>query len=984
MTLCHNCDDTRDLYVGNGVQKDFNITFEYYDKTEIGVAYWSDVSNSYEPAPDTDWIPLNATVIRFNEPVAPGQKFIIYRCTDLEELPAEFYPGTSIKAKDLNDNFFVLRNAIQEAACAASENVANLDEQFLKKDQLVSEEEQVTDGAVGKIDDDHVFTTAASAARHDNYVQEDKPDSVLYEQDGKIWNDTELLRDYFWDADIDAWVSFTTSGPAGPSGDYGPPGKVIVSDSPPTEYPAVGSNQARPLQGGDLWFDSYRVLLYVYYQDYASKQWVSVTKPGPVGPKGADGDLTDAPVDGATYGRKDGAWESIDTGVSQIIAGANISISPVDGLGAVTINGTDAGASVEVSETAPSNPIAGDLWWSDNTVNEGGGRLYIYTGDEWVDVSLPGTGANFDQGTADTLYLSKVNDDTAAGEITFEKNIVVDGNVGIGTDSPASKLVIEDNSRQFHFDISNTSYAKLEQRGSSFTALELGSWGDVVLAADTNSGASKSIIFSRQGTQGSYTESMRIDSNGNVGVGTSSPDSLLHLSGLPYVTFNHTGAGANLKNWMVAGGSDGKLRVRSGTDAGVFTNSVTIDHNGSVGIGTDNPQTLFNVRGTKDYSGTSPSETSFTCSIRSNNSNVGIGSYNGIPTIQGSGTGTSYNLALCPANGSVGVGFALPEEKLDVNGNLRVRGNLIVDGTGAGGYGTPNEVLNAIKTVDGAGSGLDADTVDGIQGGSFIRSDANDSVSGIITFNNEVRIRTSLDFADADVLRMGDSDDWTVAYNSNGWQYINQKENGTIFQDNGTNVMRLEDSGVFRPEINNTGQIGGSGHRWNYGYFRYLAGQSSTTPGGGNSSTGYFINNAGSNYFSPGNTTIMYCNRNGTGVGIDYRRSGTQVGRVLINQDSVSYSTNSDYRLKENVVPLDNAIKRVKQLKPSRFNWIGSEGVVDGFIAHEAQAVVPEAVHGEKDGEEYQSIDQSKLIPLLAAALQEAINRIEILEGGTN
>mgnify|MGYP007000095458 len=58
---------------------------------------------------------------------------------------------------------------------------------------------------------------------------------------------------------------------------------------------------------------------------------------------------------------------------------------------------------------------------------------------------------------------------------------------------------------------------------------------------------------------------------------------------------------------------------------------------------------------------------------------------------------------------------------------------------------------------DGSGSGLDADVLDGIQASSFIRSDANDSVSGIITFNNEVQIRTSRDFADGDVLRMGSS-----------------------------------------------------------------------------------------------------------------------------------------------------------------------------------------------------------------------------------
>jgi hypothetical protein len=59
---------------------------------------------------------------------------------------------------------------------------------------------------------------------------------------------------------------------------------------------------------------------------------------------------------------------------------------------------------------------------------------------------------------------------------------------------------------------------------------------------------------------------------------------------------------------------------------------------------------------------------------------------------------------------------------------------------------------------------------------------------------------------------------------------------------------------------------------------------------------------------------------------------------------------------------------------------------MDGFLAHEAQAVVPEAVTGEKDAVDddgnpvYQGIDQSKLVPLLTAALQEAIGRIETLE----
>jgi hypothetical protein len=77
----------------------------------------------------------------------------------------------------------------------------------------------------------------------------------------------------------------------------------------------------------------------------------------------------------------------------------------------------------------------------------------------------------------------------------------------------------------------------------------------------------------------------------------------------------------------------------------------------------------------------------------------------------------------------------------------------------------------------------------------------------------------------------------------------------------------------------------------------------------------------------------------------------------------------------------------VLQLKPSRFNFIADPDIqVDGFIAHEAQAVVPECVTGAKDEVDedgnpvYQGIDQSKLVPLLTAALQEALQKIEDLE----
>ena len=138
--------------------------------------------------------------------------------------------------------------------------------------------------------------------------------------------------------------------------------------------------------------------------------------------------------------------------------------------------------------------------------------------------------------------------------------------------------------------------------------------------------------------------------------------------------------------------------------------------------------------------------------------------------------------------------------------------------------------------------------------------------------------------------------------------------------------------------------------------------------------------------------------RTNVGLSIEFFR-GSSVGSISHNNTSTAYNTSSDYRLKENVVTLSDAITRLKTLKPYRFNFIADKDVtVDGFLAHEVTAV-PEAVTGTKDAvitqamidnEEYeenrldeilpQGIDQAKLVPLLTAALQEAVGKIETLE----
>ena len=129
---------------------------------------------------------------------------------------------------------------------------------------------------------------------------------------------------------------------------------------------------------------------------------------------------------------------------------------------------------------------------------------------------------------------------------------------------------------------------------------------------------------------------------------------------------------------------------------------------------------------------------------------------------------------------------------------------------------------------------------------------------------------------------------------------------------------------------------------------------------------------------------------NGNGSALEFYRNdgsqGSSVGRINLTTTGVDYATGSDYRLKENAVGITSAITRLKTLKPYRFNFINDPTkTVDGFFAHEVTAV-PEAITGTKDEVDsdnnpvYQGIDQSKLVPLLTAALQEAVAKIETLE----
>jgi len=212
----------------------------------------------------------------------------------------------------------------------------------------------------------------------------------------------------------------------------------------------------------------------------------------------------------------------------------------------------------------------------------------------------------------------------------------------------------------------------------------------------------------------------------------------------------------------------------------------------------------------------------------------------------------------------------------------------------------------------------------------------------------------------------GDSGDDNI-----GQIEYNHAENQLKFVTNANSRMTIADDGVVA--ISNRLILdadGNSSYKLNAEF-------------GGNSESGAYMND------KDGANNATYFN---------FRRQGTEIGSIIRNgtNDAVAYNTSSDYRLKDGIVDKTDGIEKIKQLKPRKFYWKSNSDktLVDGFLAHEVQSIIPEAISGIKDATETykdedgnnqtriipQGIDQSKLVPLLTAALQEAITKIETLE----
>ena len=309
---------------------------------------------------------------------------------------------------------------------------------------------------------------------------------------------------------------------------------------------------------------------------------------------------------------------------------------------------------------------------------------------------------------------------------------------------------------------------------------------------------------------------------------------------------------------------------------------------------------------------------------------------------------------------------------LDVNGTVTADDNIVLDGASS-------PAITITDTTNSATSVLKAGNVQGIVGTTsnhdfFVRSNDTDRIgvaaAGDVSLYDSTGT-TAKFFWDASTQRLGlgtTSPDQTLVVktadgggiaieNAAGNQYrwaVNGDDSFAVVDSGTAERMRIDSSGKLL--INRTTALSNGYLAINGG-----AAEAMSIQGGSN------------------NYIVSWHNTSGTLIGSITGSTGS----------STSYNTTSDYRLKTAVNYDWDATTRLKQLRPARFEWIadGDDAVpVDGFLAHEVQDVVPEAIsgtHNEVDDEGnpvYQGIDQSKLTPLLTKALIEAVEKIEQLE----
>ena|GEM_PF-939075 len=584
----------------------------------------------------------------------------------------------------------------------------------------------------------------------------------------------------------------------------------------------------------------------------------------------------------------------------------------------------------------------------------GSGRLFVNSdGTVSVGNALTFSGAtslglraSTNTAVGNLLVLQKSNDGTNPANIAFCKSR--------GTASSPTAVLSEDVSAAFF--------------GLAFDGTTYQSIGGIKYVvqgiAGTNDVSGYITLDTRPSGVGAFTqERLRVTSDGKLGLGTSSPASILHV--------NQDVSSGNYQSRITLENTDQRTIIGSYWQSGVGAYSLIQATNqaestgealllnpsgGNVGIGTTAPTSLLEASGAN-------------CIIKSNGS-TGYGAFyaNGASGnssyyfLATAGTETARLRADAPGELVFGTGSSGTERaRIDSSGRLLV-------GTSstrsvAGNFGsTTNQIL--FETVDIASFTAVGNKADS-SGPQFVLGKSRSGAIGGVTAVQNGDVLGVIKFAGANGTDL-----------SNVGAEIYTAVDGTPFSSGDTTDLpgRLVfgttadgDSGpTERMRITNDGKL----------LFACIGDPSSTIKGGayiGSAASPYFSSSAGTSTSTY--THFYFINGNGT------------VGSISTNGSATAYNTSSDYRLKENVTTVTDGITRLQQLKPSRFNFIADPAkTVDGFLAHEVQSVVPEAITGEKDAVDddgnpiYQGIDQSKLVPLLTAALQEALAEIESLK----